>query len=40
MNKQSEFKNFDTTMRKLLEVSHQELKRREKEWKRKREASF
>lgn len=32
----SEFQNFDGTMRKLLSVSHEELQKREKEWKRKR----
>jgi len=31
-----EFERFDTTMRKVLSVSHDELQRREKEWKRKR----
>jgi hypothetical protein len=28
-----EFKNFDAAMRKILTVSHDELKRREEEWK-------
>jgi hypothetical protein len=28
-----EFKNFDATVRKVLSVSHEELKRREKAWK-------
>jgi len=32
----SEFEKFDTVMRKVLSVSHKELQRREKEWKRKR----
>jgi len=32
----SEFKKFDDTMRKILSVSHTELQKREKEWKRKR----
>jgi hypothetical protein len=32
----TEFDKFDATMRKVLSVSHDELKRREKEWKRKR----
>ncbi len=32
----SEFRNFDDTMRKVLSVSHDELKRREAEWKRNR----
>lgn len=31
-----EFERFDATMRKVLSVSHDELQRREKEWKRKR----
>lgn len=30
----SEFEKFDTTVRKVLSVSHDELKRREAEWKR------
>jgi ribosomal protein S24E len=29
----SEFGKFDATMKKLLSVSHEELQRREKEWK-------
>jgi hypothetical protein len=33
-----EFEKFDTTVRKVLSVSHDELKRREKTWKRKRAA--
>jgi len=33
---QSEFKKFDAVMRKILSVSHDELKKREKAWKRKR----
>lgn len=32
----SEFERFDATMRKVLSVSHEELKRREEEWKRER----
>ena len=32
----SEFEKFDATVRKVLSVSHDELVRREKEWKRKR----
>jgi U3 small nucleolar ribonucleoprotein component len=32
----SEFQKFDAVMRKVLSVSHDELKRRDKEWKRKR----
>jgi len=33
---QSESKKFDAVMRKILSVSHDELKKREKAWKRKR----
>jgi hypothetical protein len=32
----SDFDKFDDTVRKVLGVSHDELVRREKEWKRKR----
>jgi hypothetical protein len=32
----SEFERFDATVRKILSVSHDELKRREAEWKRRR----
>jgi len=32
----SEFHNFDTTVRKILSVSREELVRREEEWKRNR----
>lgn len=32
----SEFQKFDTAMRKILSVSHDELRRREKEWKKTR----
>ena len=32
----SEFEKFDATVRKVLSVSHEELKRREAEWKRQR----
>jgi hypothetical protein len=32
----SESERFDTAIRKLLSVSHEELQRREREWKRKR----
>ena len=32
----SEFDKFDRVMRKILSVSHDELKKREREWKRKR----
>jgi hypothetical protein len=31
-----EFARFDATVRKVLSVSHEELKRREAEWKRQR----
>ena len=34
--KNPEFEKFDATMRKVLSVSHDELKRREQEWKRER----
>jgi hypothetical protein len=34
--KNNEFENFDSTVRKILSVSHEELQRREKEWKRNR----
>jgi len=34
MSDQSEFEKFDATVRKVLSVSHAELKRREKAWKR------
>ncbi len=33
----SEAQKFDATMRKILSVSKEELKKREKAWKRKRE---
>lgn len=32
----SEFEKFDATVRKVLSVSHDELRRREKAWKRNR----
>jgi len=32
--KPSEFEQFDSVMRKVLSVSHEELRRREAEWKR------
>jgi hypothetical protein len=32
-----EFERFDATVRKVFSVSHDELKRREAEWKRKRQ---
>jgi hypothetical protein len=34
----SEFQEFDGAMRKILSVSHEELKRREEEWKRQAKA--
>jgi hypothetical protein len=34
---QSESQKFDTVMRKILSVSKEELKKREKAWRRKRE---
>jgi hypothetical protein len=34
---QSEFQKFDAVMRKILVVSKEELKKREKAWRRKRE---
>jgi hypothetical protein len=36
MKNNSEFEKFDDTMRKILSVSHDELKRREEKWKRDR----
>jgi hypothetical protein len=33
---ENEFEKFDATVRKVLSVSHDELKRREKAWKRNR----
>ena len=33
----NEFQKFDSVMRKILSVSKDELKKREKAWKRKRE---
>jgi len=32
----ADFDKFDATVRKVLSVSHDELQKREKEWKRKR----
>ena len=32
----SEFEKFDAVMRQVLSVSHNELKKREKEWKKRR----
>jgi hypothetical protein len=37
METPSEFQKFDAVMRKILSVSKDELKKREKAWKRKRE---
>jgi len=34
--KNTEFDKFDANMRKVLSVSHEELKRREEQWKRNR----
>lgn len=36
MTEESEFQKFDATVRKVLSVSHDELKRRERAWKRNR----
>lgn len=36
MVENTEFEKFDATVRKVLSVSHDELKRREKAWKRNR----
>jgi hypothetical protein len=36
MESRSESQKFDAVMRKILTVSKEELKKREKEWKRKR----
>jgi hypothetical protein len=33
---ESEAKKFDTVVRKLLSVSHDEIQRRDQEWRRKR----
>ena len=33
MKKDGEFNNFDLAMRKVISVSHEELKRREEQWK-------
>jgi hypothetical protein len=37
METPSESQKFDAVMRKILSVSHEELKKRQKAWKRKRE---
>ena len=36
MTSESEAEKFDTVVRRLLSVSHEEIKRRDKEWRRKR----
>lgn len=36
MKRETEFTKFDATVRKVLSVSRDELKRREEEWKRQR----
>jgi len=36
MSNKSESGKFDTVVRRLLSVSHEEIKRRDKEWRRKR----
>jgi hypothetical protein len=36
MSSHSEYQRFDATVRKVLSVSHDELKRREEAWKRSR----
>jgi hypothetical protein len=36
MARKSEFEAFDTTMRKILSVSREDLKKPEKEWKQKK----
>lgn len=33
---QSEFEKFDASMHRIISVSHEELKRRESEWKKQR----
>lgn len=38
MKNSTEFEKFDTVVKKVLTVSHEELKRREAEWKKKRKA--
>jgi hypothetical protein len=37
-NESAEFQNFDSSIRKILSVSHDELKRRETKWKKRRKA--
>ncbi len=36
MKSNPEFEKFDAVMKKVMSVSHEELQKREKEWKRKR----
>lgn len=36
MNKTTESERFDVVVRRLLSVSHEEIKKRDKEWHRKR----
>jgi hypothetical protein len=36
MNNTDEAEKFDTVVRKLLSVSHEEIQKRDKEWRRKR----
>jgi hypothetical protein len=36
MKKQSEAERFDAALKKIMSVSHDELKRREEEWKKQR----
>jgi hypothetical protein len=38
MKKKSELKNFESAMKKILSVSHEELQRREEKWKREKAA--
>ncbi len=38
MREESEFAKFDAVMRQILSVPHDELKRREAEWKKRRKA--
>lgn len=36
MSDDSESQKFDTVVRRLLSISHEEIKKRDKEWRRKR----
>ena len=38
MKKTDEYENFDRALRQVLSVSHEELKRREEQWKKERKA--